>query len=140
MWRLIPKVPINIGTWNTNLGFFDPFLGWWPHHGESKLQNFEIAVSKTNTSPQIFLYYTLPSFYHHWYMKYKFGPFLRQLWVNDLTKGVKTAIFFERDLRNKLLTSKFYQISILIFPSPLIHGIQPWALFTQFGNNDVKKK
>ena len=52
---------INIGTWYTNLNFFHPFLGWWRHHEESKLQNFEMVVS-TNTSnfplllPFIFLF------------------------------------------------------------------------------------
>ena len=65
---------INIGTENTNLDLFDPFLGWWPHHEESKLQNFEILVSKTDTSTQIYLYSWLSSFYHHWYVKYISGP------------------------------------------------------------------
>ena len=46
---------INIGTWNTNLDFFDPFLDWWRNHWESKLQSFEIVVSKTNTTPHISL-------------------------------------------------------------------------------------
>ena len=73
-------------------------------------------------------------------MKYKFGPFLTQFWVNDVTKGVKTAILSENDLRNKLLISKFHQILILIFLSPLIHDIQLWTLFTQFGYNDVTKE
>ena len=36
---------INIGIRNTNLDIFDSFLGWWHHHGESKLQNF--------SSPQV---------------------------------------------------------------------------------------
>ena len=59
----------------TNLDLFDPFLGWWLHYGKSKLQNFEIEVSKTNTAPQISLYSWLSSLYHDWYMKYKFGLF-----------------------------------------------------------------
>ena len=41
---------INIGTWNTNLDIFDPFLGWWRHHRESKLQKFEKVVSKPNNN------------------------------------------------------------------------------------------
>ena len=79
----------------TNLDLFDPFLGWWLHHGESKLQNFEIEVSKTNTAPQISLYSWLSSLYHDWYMKYKFGPFLTKFWINDITTRVKTAIFWK---------------------------------------------
>ena len=42
--------------------------------------------------------------------------------------------------QHKVLTSKFHQILILVFPSPSIHDIQSWALFTQFGDNDVAKK
>ena len=122
---------INIGTWNTNLDFFDSFLGWW---------RFETVVSKTNTSSQISLYYRLSSFYPHWYMKHKFGPFLTQFWVNDVNMGVKTAILWQSDLRNKPLTSKFPQILISIFLSPSIHDTQRWSLFTKFGDNDVTKE
>ena len=49
-----------------------------------KSQIFEIVVSKSKASPQISLYYWLSSFYRHWYMKYKFGSFLTQFWVNDV--------------------------------------------------------
>ena len=98
---------INIGTWNTNLNLFDSFLGWWRHHTELKLQNFEVVISKANTSSQFSLYYWLSSFYHHWNMKYKFVPFLTQFWVNDVTTRVKTAIFLKDDLRNKLFISEF---------------------------------
>ena len=115
-------------------------MGWWCLHGESKLQNFEIVVWKTNTSPQISIYYWLSSFYHHWYMKYKSWSFLTQFWVNYVTAGFKTAIFWASDLRNQLLTSKFLQILISIFLSPSIHGIQLWALFTQSGDNDATKE
>ena len=38
----------------------------------------KIVVLKMNTSLQIFLYYWLSSFYHHWYMKHKFGIFFTQ--------------------------------------------------------------
>ena len=47
---------VDNSTWNTDLDLFDLFLGLRRHHGESKLQNFEIVISKTNTSPHIFLY------------------------------------------------------------------------------------
>ena len=83
-------LPINIGTWNTNLDIFQAFLGRWCHRGKSNFQksqtseNFEIVISESNASPQISLYYWLSSFYRHWYMKYKFGSFLTQFWVNDL--------------------------------------------------------
>ena len=30
-------LPINIGTWNTNLDLFQPFLGWWRNRRKSKL-------------------------------------------------------------------------------------------------------
>ena len=76
----------------------------------------------------------------HEYMKYNFGLFLTQFWVNDVTTRVKTAIFWERDLRNKLLTSKFHQILMLIFLSPSIHDMQLCVLFIQFGDNDVTKE
>ena len=39
----------------THFDLFDPFLGWSRHHGETKLQNFEIVILKTNT----FLYFWL---------------------------------------------------------------------------------
>ena len=132
---------INICTWNTNLDFFDPFLGWWPHQGgggeggESKLQNSERVLSKMKSSPQVFLYCWLSSFY----MKYKTGPFLTQLWVNDVTTGVKTVRFWESDIWNKILTSMFHQIFISIFPSLFTQDIQLWTFFTHFGNNDVTK-
>ena len=131
---------INISAWNSGLDLYDLFLGWWRHHRELKLYNFEIVVSKTITSPQIFRYYWLPSFYHHWYMTYKFGYFLTQFWVNDVTTVVKIAIFWESDLRSKLRTLKFCQILILIFLSDSIDDIHPWALFAQFGDNDVTKE
>ena len=84
--------------------------------------------------------YWLSSFYRHWYMKYKFRPFLTQFCVNGVNTGVKTAIFWETDSRNKLLISTFHQILIPVFLSPLIHDIQLWALFTQFGDNDIANK
>ena len=61
-----------------------------------KLQSFETVVSTVNTSPQISIYCLRSSFYHHWYMKYKFWTFLTQFWVNDITKGVKTTIFLRK--------------------------------------------
>ena len=69
-------------------------------------------------------------------MKYKFGPFLTQFFVNNITTGVKTAVFWERDLSNKLLT-KFHQILLSVFLSRLIHDIQLWVLFTQLEDNDI---
>ena len=63
-----------------------------------------------------------------------------QFWVNDVTNGVKTAIFWGSDFTNKLPTSKFHEILILIFLSPSILDIQLWACFTQFWDNDVTKK
>ena len=131
---------INIGTWNTNLDLYDPFLGWWRHHGGSKFQNSEIVLSKTKISPQFFLYYWLSSFYHHWYIEYKSGPFLTQFWVNYVTMRVKTVILWESDLWHKILTSMFHKIMISVFLSLSIHDIQLWALFTQFGDNDVTKE
>ena len=50
--------------------------------------------------------------------------------VNDVTTEIKTTIFRESDLRNKLLTSKFDQILISIYLSPLTHDIKFWAPFT----------
>ena len=41
-------------------------------------------ISKSNGSPQISLYYWFSFLYRHWYMKYKFGPFLTQFWANDV--------------------------------------------------------
>ena len=82
-----------------------------------------------DTLPQISLYYWLSSFYHHCYVKYRFRPFFDPMWLNGVTTWVKTAILWESDLRNKLLTSKFHQMLILIFLWPLIHDIQLWALF-----------
>ena len=64
------------------------------------------------------------------------GPF----WVNDITMEVKTAMFWEIDLRNKLLTSKFHQILISVFLLSLIHDIQLLTLSTQFGGNGVTKE
>ena len=61
------------------------------------------------------------------------GPF----WVNDITMEVKTAMFWEIDLRSKLLTSKFHQILISVL---LLHDIQLLALSTQFGGNDFTKE
>ena len=124
------------------MDFFDPFLGWWPRQGgrgESKLQNFDRLLSKMKSSPQVFLYCWLSSFYHNLYMKKKSGPFLTQFWINDVTTGVKTVRFWESDIWNKILTSMFHQIFFSIFSSLLTQDIQLWALFTQFGNNDVTK-
>ena len=98
------------------------------------------VVSKTNNSPRVSLYYWLSFLYHHYYIKYKFESFMTPFWVNDFTTRVKTAIFWESNLRNKLLNSKFHQILISIFVSPSIHDIQSWILFTQFGDNDVTKE
>ena len=93
----------NIGTWNTNLDFFDPFLGWWPHQGGKGESDSERLLSKMKFSPQVFLY----------------------CWIS--------SSFIE------ILTSMFHQIFILIFPSLSTQDIQLWALFTQFGNNDITK-
>ena len=49
--------------------------------------------------------------------------------------GVKTAIVWERNLRNKLLSSKFHQTLISIFLSPAIDDIQLWALFKSWKKN-----
>ena len=110
-------VSINIGTRNTNLNLFDPVFLLRRHPGESKVQNFETLVSKTNTLPQIFLHCWFSSFCH-----------------------VSIIIFRESDLRNKFLSSKFHEKLISIFLSLSIKDIQLWALFTQFGDNDVAKE
>ena len=70
------------------VGPFWPIFGLMTSPWESKLQNFEFVVSKTNTSPQISLKYWLSSFYHHWYIKTSLGPFLTQFWVNDVKKEI----------------------------------------------------
>ena len=70
-------------------GPFWPNLGWWRHHGELNLQNSETVVSKAKTSPKIFLYFWLSSFYHHWYIKYKFGPFLTQFGLMTSRRELK---------------------------------------------------
>ena len=57
---------VDNSTWNTGLDLFDLFLGLRRHRGESKLQNFEIVISKTNTSPHIFLYCWLSSCIQVW--------------------------------------------------------------------------
>ena len=97
-------------------------------------------VSKTNTSPRISLNYWLSSFYHHCYMKYKFGSFLTPFLVNNVTMGVKTAIFWESDLKNKLPMSEFYQILTPIFLSSSIYDTHFWTLFAQFGDIDIAKE
>ena len=89
---------------------------------------------------QISLYYYLSSFYFPWFMEYKFGLFLTQFSVNDVNLAVKIVVFWESDLRNKLLTLNIHQTLISIFLSPSMHDIQIWTLFTQFGHNDVKKR
>ena len=119
---------------------FNAFLGLWRDQGKSKIQNFEIMVSKANTSFQIFLYYWHLTFYHHWYMKCKTGPFLTQFGVKDVASRVITTLFRDSHVENKPLTSNFHQILISIFLSRSIHDIQLWALFTQFRDNDVTKE
>ena len=57
--------------------------------------------------------------------------FLTQFWVNDVNTGVK---------RNFCESDMFHKILISIFPSLSTQDIQLWALFTQFGNNDVKNE
>ena len=96
-------------------------------------------VSKTNTSAQIFLNYWLSSFYHHYYAKYKFGSFLTHFLVNEVTMEVKTAIFWESDLKNKLPISEFHQIWTPIFLSSSIYDTHFWTLFAQFGDIDIAR-
>ena len=120
--------------------FWSIFVLMTSLRGRAKFRNSEIVFSKMKTSPQFFRYYWLSSFYHHWYMKYKSGPFLTQFSVNDVTMGVRTVILWENDLCNKLFTSMFHKTMIPIFLSVLIHVIQLWALFTQFGDSDVTKE
>ena len=158
----------------THFDLFEPFLGWWRHHGEAKLQNFEIVILKTNTSlyfwlsfncvksVRIWSYYgpCFPAFWLNteWYEvslriqsgcgkirtritpntenvqavlsiiigTWNSGSFWIKYLVNDVTTEIKTTIFWESDLRNKLLTSKFDQILISIYLSPLMHNIKLW--------------
>ena len=49
--------------------------------GISKFQENSF-INEYITSKFLFL---LPSFYHHQYMRYEFGPFLSQFWVDDVT-------------------------------------------------------
>ena len=91
------------------LSLFDPILN---------LKILRKKFHKWNSESSFYFWFS--SFYGHWYMRYKFGPFLTQFWVKDVTTRVKTAIFWDNDLKNKLLTSKFHQKLILIFLSPSI--------------------
>ena len=75
---------ITIWTFFSHFWVDDITVGSQNFQKSQKSQNFEIVISKSNASPQISLYYWLSSFYRHWYMKYKFGPFLTQFWVNDV--------------------------------------------------------
>ena len=54
--------------------------------------------------------------------------------------GVKTAIVWERNLRNKLLSSKSHQTLISIFLSPAIDDIQLWALFKSWKKKKKSRK
>ena len=73
-------------------------------------------------------------------MKYKFEPFLTQFWVDDVTPGVKTAIFPKSDLRNNFLPSKFHQTLISMFSSPSYMIYNFGSFFTQFGENGITKE
>ena len=107
---LVHEIPI----W-TLLTYF-----WVDKVTTGKTSRFWNCEFKNNYSPQISLYYWFSSFFHHWYMKYKFELFLTKFWFNEVTRRVKTAVFWESNLRNIFLTSKFDQILISIFLSPLI--------------------
>ena len=127
---------INIGTKNTNLELFDTFLDWWRHNMVSKHPNFEIVVSKRNTSLQISFYHWLSSLFRHWFMEYNFGPILTQLWVNDVTTGVKPTIFLR-----KRSQKQFYSfIKLIASPQSFIKYwfqsiYHPWYMIYNFGKN-----
>ena len=102
----------------------------------SKHLNFEIVVSKRNTLLQISFYHWLSSLYHHWFMEYNFGPILTQLWVNDVTTGVKPTIFLRK--RSQKKTYSF--IKLILSPQSFIKYwfqsiYHPWYMIYNFGNN-----
>ena len=110
------------------MNFFEAFSGRWRHHGwfwDSGFKNKHFTSNFHLLLSFIFLSLSIHEI---------------QVWVNDVTMGVKNAIFWKSDLRNKLLTSKFYQVLNSIVLSPLIHDIQLWPLFIQFGANDITKE
>ena len=53
---------------------------------------------------------------------------------------VKTAIFWESDLKNKLPISEFHQIWTPSFLSSSIYDTHFWMLFAQFGDIDIAKE
>ena len=68
------------------------------------------------------------------------SPFSRQLWINDITRnfGLMTSWrphlrFWKNSSINKLLTSNYILLLILIFLSTLGHEISIWILLTNFG-------
>ena len=113
---------INIGTWNHNLDFFELFLGWWPRRVKTLTKFLDSGFKNEDFISNFPLLLFI--------MFLSLLVFFTQFWVNDVTTGYKIAIFWESDLINKFLFSTFYQILILIFLLPSIHGIQVWARYT----------
>ena len=87
-------------------------------------------VSKTNTSPQISLYFWFSSFYHHWYMKHKLRLFLTKFWVNNVTTGVKKYVSswiwnkISSNIKTAATTSSFSHR----LKKEIISKLQEWAI------------
>ena len=134
IFQINHSVSFAIFWWLNFLLLSSAFRKIWELPREVKT-SFETVVSKRNTSPQISFYYWLASLYRHWYMKYKFGLFLTQFWINDVYMQYFEELIIESNSPRgsiKYWFRSFYHHWYMIYNF--------WALFTQFGDNNVTKE
>ena len=110
---------INIGTWNTNLELFDTFLDWWRHNMVSKHPNFEIVVSKRNTTLHLKFPFTID-----FHLSITIGtcntsldPFWPNFGLMTSPRESNLQFFWERDLRNKLIVSSnsYFHLKVSLY-------------------------
>ena len=88
-YDIFSPIVLDIQIWVS----FDPILEWRQNKELGRGHN--IAVLKTGLkneliTPKKHSYWIWP-FYHRWNIVYKFGPFLAQFWLYDVTSIVKFA-------------------------------------------------
>ena len=90
-YDIFSPIVLDIQIWVS----FGPILEW--RQEEELGMGHNITVSKTGLKNEMITpekhSYWIWSFYHSWNIVYKFGPFLAQFWLYDVTSIVKFQIF-----------------------------------------------
>ena len=130
-YDIFSTIVLDIQIWVS----FDPILEW--RQNEELGMGHKITVLKTGLKNELITpkkhSHWIWSFYHSWNIVYKFGPFLAQFWLYDVTRIVKFPNVGKMTKDQIFLLKKYTWFEVWNFLLLLGCDILLWNCFEEFG-------